>query len=738
MATCLRFALAATVSILPLAAKSQEAGVTQLDTINVEGRGGNGTSGTPGVATSDGYVAKTTRTATKTDLPVHETPATINTVTAKQLQDRNPQNLQEALAYTPGVRGGAFGFDPRYDSFFVRGVDITYTGVFRDGLRQFNSPNGLFRLEPYGLESISILKGPASAIYGASASAGIIDLISKRPTDYKFGEVEVQGGSFERKQGNFDFGGPLNEEGGVSYRITALFRDAETGLGKAVKDDRAFIAPSITFKPSDKTKLTVLAEFMDATTGGSAAYNNNYGLLFDKHGKPIFGPDVDGDGNPDQLTGSYGANRHFGADARYNDFNQKQGRIGYEFEHEFNDRVSVRQNLRYSGLNTDQEYSFFDDFGGFSNGLVKERNRAFGVDSYLKTRFDTGPASHTLLTGVDVGHLTYNSQQGVGPYLAPPAEPLFMDPALTTFNRQTQTITGVYAQDEIKLDRWRLVIGGRHDWLESKFGQEFADVKKNGDPKVAKSTLYEDEGQFTGRAALSYVAPNGFTPYASYGTSFNANSGTVVNASVAKPTKGETAEAGLKYDVPGYNASINGSVFWLKQVDGVIFDVDSTGLNRQIQLDFRSRGFELDATASLANGLNLIASYSYTDTKILKLSQFTEGNEISGIPKHAFAVWAGYDFKSGPARGLSLGAGVRYTGQNFGDNLNRSVISNEARAFVDAKASYDFEYVAPKLKGVSLQVNASNLFDTVKQVCTSGYCYYDEGRKVIASVKYRW
>ena len=60
------------------------------------------------------------------------------------------------------------------------------------------------------------------------------------------------------------------------------------------------------------------------------------------------------------------------------------------------------------------------------------------------------------------------------------------------------------------------------------------------------------------------------------------------------------------------------------------------------------------------------------------------------------------------------------------------------RAFVDAKVSYDFENLNPKLKGVSAQLNATNLLDKVEQVCSGGYCYFNEGRKVIASLRYRW
>ncbi|WP_376984776.1 TonB-dependent receptor plug domain-containing protein [Bosea sp. R86505] len=161
-------ALSAVAALVPtLPASAQQARVEQLDEIVVQGEAARRPgSGATGVVANEGYVPKTTRTATKTETPVAETPQTINTVTQKQLEERRPQSLTEALGYTPGIRTGGYGFDPRFDSFTIRGVDITYTGVFRDGLRDFNSPSGLFRLEPYGVELISILKGPASSLYG--------------------------------------------------------------------------------------------------------------------------------------------------------------------------------------------------------------------------------------------------------------------------------------------------------------------------------------------------------------------------------------------------------------------------------------------------------------------------------------------------------------------------------------------------------------------------------------------
>ena len=108
------------------------------------------------------------------------------------------------------------------------------------------------------------------------------------------------------------------------------------------------------------------------------------------------------------------------------------------------------------------------------------------------------------------------------------------------------------------------------------------------------------------------------------------------------------------------------------------------------------------------------------------------------MPNNAFSLWGNYDVQEGMFRGLGVGAGVRYTGVNFGDDYNRVIIENKAHAFVDARLAYDFEKLDPAMKGFSAQVNAQNLLGEIDQVCSAGYCYYNQGRRVIASLKYRW
>ncbi|MCX8280017.1 TonB-dependent siderophore receptor [Phyllobacterium sp. 0TCS1.6C] len=666
-----------------------------LDTIVLEGA----KEGAKGIVGTEGYVAKSNRTATKSDAPVAETAQSMSTISQKQLQDIKPQNLVEALNYSAGSRGGQYGAEPRFDAFKVRGIDLTYTGIFRDGLRQISSPNGLFRLEPYGVEAITLLRGPSASIYGASSSGGIVDIISKRPTEERLREVELQYGSYGRVQGAFDFSGPLDAENTLLYRLTGVARDGRNEID-AIKDDRLYIAPAITWQPSDDTKFTVLGEYMDSTTGGTWGYINNYG--------------------PDGT--STGATPVYGGDARFNDFTQKQWRIGYELDQRLSDSVTLHHKLRYSDVSMRQEW-VFEQFPGLSY----EDNRGLATDTYLKTEFETGAAQHELITGVDYSYMKYTAEQGTG------ADPFTDDftyvPEIDYYEAQRQRSIGIYAQDRIEYGAWRLSAGVRHDWVDSAFSP-------GGD------TEYErDDSETTARFSLGYVTSYGIMPYVSYGTSFVANPGVIQNvggvAQQARPTLGEQVEVGVKYAVPDTNVLLTASVFNIEQENASVYET-SSGDNLLTQLDLRSRGVELEATASLDNGLSLIAAYSYNDVEITKLTPQTVGKTLNSSPYHMFSIWADYEVQSGPLEGLGVGAGIRYVGSSFGDNVNTPVLDNKARTFVDASLRYDFGKLNPSFENVRLQINATNLLNEVKQVCTSGFCYYDEGRKVIASMRYRF
>ncbi|GGD92962.1 TonB-dependent receptor [Aureimonas endophytica] len=691
----------------------------ELDTVTIDAArnpaGGNGGAqvtpgdGEGGGLETRGYVAKAAAVGTKTETELKKVPQTVNVVSREQLEDRNVQSLSEALTYTPGVRVGAFGFDPRFDSFYIRGFDTVYNGVYRDGLRELTGNFSIFKTEPYGLEGVTILKGPSSVLYGGGSPGGIVNLVSKRPTDAPFREIETQFGTNDRYQGQFDASGPLGDSDNVLYRLTGLARSADTDV-LSVPDDRAFIAPALTLRSDDRnTHLTVLGEYSNITTGGNATYFNENGRTTDLES----------------------------GDLAFGDFVQKQARIGYEFEHRFDESLTVRQNLRYAHIDADVKYASIYALSpdglraSRSTGRIVDDLSSFAVDNQAEAKFDTGPVKHTLLGGLDYNYVDVNDKIGLG--VAPDLDLAALNygaqridsPALTFADATTQqSQTGLYLQDQAEYNRVVLTLGGRYDWLASK---RFDFI--NGPDASGR----QDDENFSYRVGLAYLFDNGISPYVSYSTSFAPTIGRSASSAPFKPTRGKQEEIGIKYAPDDLNLTLNAALFRIRQTNVLAQDPDN--LNFQIQRgEVRSQGVELEATTSLMAGLNLTAAYTYLDLEIT--AGDNEGNVPSGIPAHQISVWSDYTVQGGPAAGFGFGGGLRYLGESWGDDVN--TFHNDGRLLVDAMVSYDFGKANPKLDGVFAQVNAKNLFDKREDACQAGYCYRDEGRSVIGSLRYRF
>ena len=689
--------------------QTQDDGATTLQQIIVNGSGG--------VITEDGYVGKSSATGAKTDTPFIETPQSISTVTRKQLEDRNPQSLLDAIALTPGVRVNAYGTDPRYDSFFVRGFNVTSTGVFRDNLRQPVAGYGYFLTEPYGIEGISILRGPSSTLYGATGAGGLYNVITKRPTDEALREVQLQLGTHQRRQLQFDLSGPVSDDGPLTYRLTGLGRSGDTEF-MAVPDDRAYLDPALTWKPDEDTKLTVLGEYSRSKSGGNPAYYND----------------------------AYGHVSGFEAgDPSFTDMIHKQARFGWEFEHTFSDMFTFRQNARYSWQDIDGKYVY--TYNGAAHGLDPtlidrgtgydvQRLDAFVIDNQLETRISTGPVDHTILTGIDYTWAKYKALAGYGSAdplntLDPNYGGFIATPELSSRLDVKQLQTGLYIQDQARIDAWTLTLGGRYDWVTTDTGT--TDLTSG-----ITTSQDQDDQEFSGRIGITYETPFGLVPYASYSTAFSPNIGfnTTTN-STFKATTSTQEETGVKYLLPDANVMLTAALFNIDQKNGLFYEVIN-GVNTQVQRGkLRSRGLELEATSSLDNGLSFTGSYTYTDLKILEGPANTVGKYVSSVPFHMAALWADYTMPEDTAlSGLGAGLGARIIGGSYGDDRNS--IKNSARVVFDAAIHYDFAAIDPKYAGLKLQVNATNIFDRRETTCTSGYCYLDPGRSVIGTLRYSW
>jgi iron complex outermembrane receptor protein len=287
----------------------------------------------------------------------------------------------------------------------------------------------------------------------------------------------------------------------------------------------------------------------------------------------------------------------------------------------------------------------------------------------------------------------------------------------------TQEQVGVYLQDQIKLGGWVLTLGGRHDWADS----QTTDL-------LAGGTTNQDDTAFTGRAGLTYVFANGIAPYISYATSFLPVAGIDRLGNPFKPSTGRQYEAGIKYQPPGTNALITAAVFDILQSNVLTTDAFDPTFQTQTG-EVQVRGFDIDARANITSNLELIGGYAFLDSEITASNDpALLGNQVDLVPRHQASLWTKYRFSEGSFAGLSLGAGVRYTGELYAPLQTPSV------TLADAMVSYELGYLDTVFKGAELAVNVTNLFDKyyVQGYCDPTYCSLGQGRLVLGTIKYRW
>jgi iron complex outermembrane receptor protein len=669
-----------------------------------------------------GYLASQSATATKTDTPILTTPQSISVVTRDQVEAQGAANITEALRYTPGVTVESFGANAFFDAFKLRGFDAPR---YLDGLRlpADNTTFAVPRIETYGLERIEVLKGPSSGLYGQSDPSGLLNMVSKRPTETPHYEVVGTAGSFDRFQGAFDVGGPVDKNGQFLYRIVGLGRDSNSQTD-FVQDNKLFIAPSFTWRPTLDTSFTLLSQYQKVDNKGYQQY---------VPGQVSFLPNPNGHIPYGRYLGEPGPDG----------YHLEQFAIGYAFEHRFNNNLQFRQSVRYTDVSNDlasarTEGMVTDRLVARTYNYVKANAANIAVDNQVQADFATGPLAHKVLFGVDYFNLwakTDYRTAGIAPIDA--YSPVY-GAAIPSFNSlpsfilrdDHQSQAGLYAQDQVKLDRWTLTLSGRQDWASTDF------TSRAFYPPAGHYTR-EDSAQ-TGRVGLNYLFDVGPSPYVSYSSSFTPNLGADLAGNSFKPTTGEGAEVGVKFKPNGSNLMLTAAVFDIRQQD--ILTTSPINPFFSVQTDaVRVRGFEFEAKGNITRELEITGGYTHLDPRVTTSIAGYAGKYMMNTAQDAASLWGKYTWYDGPLTGLGIGAGVRYVGETYGDNFNTFVIPSYA--LVDAAVSYDLAYARRDWKGWKAQVNITNLADHFYVAsCLTGlpYCGLGNARTVLGTLKYSW
>lgn len=684
-----------------------------------------------------GYVASRSATGTKTDTPLIETPQSISVVTRDQIEAQEANSAKQALRYTAGVAGENRSNFGGYDIMYGRGFILDQ---YWDGMK-LQGASGQFPPQPeiYGMERVELLRGPASMLFGQGSLGGLVNLVSKRPQEIPFNEVVLQGGSYDRIQGGFDSTGKIDKDGQFLYRVTGFAKDADNQVN-FVKDQRYYIAPSLTWRPTNDTTWTVLATYQKDPSVGYYNFVPYKGSL---------GPNPLG-----RIPTSF-----YAGDPNFNLNERTSYGITSLFEHKFSEVFTVRQNTRYLETSGALNQAFplllagnFDTLVRYAQG-TRENLGAFTTDNQGEFNFWTGPVKHKVLIGYDNQTTTYDqrfaqSAQLLGSTFSAPNISVFNpvygfnilnpldDPTSLTNTRTHQRLQqdGLYAQEQMKIGRLNIVGGVRYD------------VAQSSNDTLAVRTLATDRtGQTdratTGRIGAIYEFENGIAPYATYATSFSPNVGTTAAFAPLRPTTGELYEAGVKYQPQGSKIFVQASVFDLTQQNVLSIDPAAPTFRTQVG-EVNSKGFEIEGKASITNRIDIIASYSHTEAKVTRSLDIDLGKRPLWIPVDIAAGWIDYTFRDGPLNGFGAALGVRYTGQTWGDKANK-LLDIPGYALVDAALHYDLEGLDPRFKGARLSVNATNLFDRIYvSQCTvqafDNACVYGLRRQVLASLRYRW
>lgn len=659
-------------------------------------------------------------TATKTLLEPYETPQGMSITTQESLTQRGTQSLSEAVRYTSGVntelRGGAI---TRNDFFNIRGFDNQQN--YYDGLQLlYNDWNLQPQIDTAAIEQIEVFKGPTSTLYGAMPPGGMVNLIGKAPQPSQENNLEVTLGSNAKREIQLDSTGPINNT--MNYRVIGLIRQKD-GQASTSEEERIMIAPSLDWKISDRTQLNLNLYYQQDPSAGVYSSLPSKGTVFDN------------------INGALDSTTYTG-DSNWETYDRDVLLFGYKLNHTINNTWSFLQNVRGMDATAYQENTYSTGLAEDERTLSRrayltdEKSTGITIDNQFSALFDVGEAEHSVLVGLDYLQLTSDIQyeDGVAPaldlYNPNHNQVIRSGLSYNPFYSSDFTIekeqVGLYIQDQIRLNQWVLIAGGRYDSYKS---------TEKGKKYGAETDTKVDQSQFTGRIGALYELDNGVSPFISYAQSFEPVPGRGVNGNTYDTSTAGQWEAGLKYDSVNTVASItayqiNKENVLTRDPNGGPYDLIQVG-------EVRSQGIELDLQQRITDEISLQAAYTKQDVEVTKDNSGIQGNTPIWTPDQQLSSWLNYAPQTGSFAGTTLGAGVRYIGEMELDSQNSNKVP--AVTLVDLSISYDLSSVSQDLQGANVQLTVSNALNEEYYSCyDANNCWFGDDRSFEVSARYEF
>ncbi|WP_038387416.1 MULTISPECIES: TonB-dependent siderophore receptor [Bradyrhizobium] len=640
------------------------------------------------------YRAMPSSTTLRSGASPLDTSQTVNVVPEQVLKDQLPRNLDDALANVSGVTQ-ANTLAGTQDAVMRRGFGDNRDGsIMRNGmpLVQGRSLNA-------AVESVEVLKGPASLLYGIMDPGGIVNTISKRPELYQHGSVTLLGSTYANSRtgadGTIDITGPIGDRG-LAYRF----------IGYGVSEDywrnfgrhrEMLVAPSLAWYGENTTVQLNYEhrEFITPFDRGTAFDSVTKAPLAIPATRRLDEPFNNMWGTSDLMQASveHRLNRDWKLFAAYS----------------YNTETFSANQLRITGVNAKTGVETRSNDGTWGS----LSNASYGT-SYLQGNVWLGDMRNEVLFGGDGQYRTiyrdnlirqatpsFNFYNPVYGLITPGTTVSAADSAQTDKLGQWS----LFFQDTLHLtERFALVGGVRY--------MDYDQLAGKGRPFVTNTNVSADKVLPLGGAIFKLT--DQVSLYASYTQSLKPTStiapltgGGVIGSNIA-PEEGTQWETGVKFD---FNKRISGTLalYDIDKKNVLVSQLNSTTGTVEYRTagKVRSRGVELDVTGRLTDSWSMIGSYGYTDARVTE-DPTLAGNALQNVALNTASLYLVYDFGTALPGRLRLGGGARYVGNRPGDAANSFVLP--AYTVADVFATYETKVQSFP---VIYQFNVKNLFDTV-------------------------
>ena len=704
--TAAGIAVAQTAAPSPAAPASTDTTI-RLQPLNVEGTGGRT------------EYQSTVPALPKLSQPLLDTPQSINVIPQQLIQDQGITATRDALRMVPGVSLAAGEAGAQGDNLTLRGFTAR-NDFFLDGMRDFGS----YYRDPFNTESIEVLKGPSSILFGRGSTGGVVHQVSKQPGLAPITAGSISLGTDGTQRITADVNRAIDALPGAAVRLNLMVNQNGIADRKESEYRRFGFAPSVAFGLGTNTRFTLsYVHFQEYDTP-------DYGLpWFFTKPAPVNRSNFYGFKDKDYLRTNVDV-----ATAR--------------IEHDFSDSFNIRSQIRYGSYGRVARITEPQIVYGagvtpatplstlrVNRNMIATNSTETLLDSQTDAtiRFSTGPFSHTVVTGVEVGQETSRPFRTTftGVTTASLTDPNPSDPftgvgRVSTRVNTTSNMLSAYAMDTIKFgEHWELTGGVRWDRFETDYSQTVAPVVN----------LHRTDKMLSYRVALTFKPNKASAIYFSHGTSFNPSAESLTlaaNTADLAPEKNQTFEIGAKWDILGERLTINGAIFQIEKLNARIADPNNSAFNI-LGGDQEVKGFEIGATGRITDSWQFYGGYSYLTTKVVKGVPASLGRQLANTPQNTFSVWSSYTL---PWRDIVVGGGVQYVDSRFASITPNATTGVFLKA--PSYATVQAMVRIPVKEGIDVQLNGYNLANTkYYDLLHPSHVVPGAGRSVLLSANFR-